>query len=295
MRLYELTEQWDNVFYMMEDGETDEQVIFDTLEAIEGEIEYKADNYAKIILNLQASVKALKAEEERLYQRRKSTENHIQRLKNMLQANLEHIGKTKFKTDLFNFSISKNGGKQPLSNENGLQVYLISDPGIDQSAASMSVEAGSWQDSEEYPGTAHFLEHMLFMGNAAYPDESEYMQYIQDNGGLVNAFTASDRTVYMFSINNDAYEGALDRFSHFFIDPLFNPSCIQRELQAVDQENSKNIENDNWREYMVFKETGNPKHPNRKFSTGNAKTLSGIPQEALKNWYQTTTALTQCT
>lgn len=171
--------------------------------------------------------------------------------------------------------------------ENGLQVYLISDPGIDQSAASMSVEAGSWQDSEEYPGTAHFLEHMLFMGNAAYPDESEYMQYIQDNGGLVNAFTASDRTVYMFSINNDAYEGALDRFSHFFIDPLFNPSCIQRELQAVDQENSKNIENDNWREYMVFKETGNPKHPNRKFSTGNAKTLSGIPQEALKNWYQT--------
>ena len=34
MRLYELTEQWDTVFNMMEDGETDEQVIFDTLEAI---------------------------------------------------------------------------------------------------------------------------------------------------------------------------------------------------------------------------------------------------------------------
>ena len=55
MRLYELTEQWDTVFNMMEDGETDEQVIFDTLEAIEGEIEYKADNYAKIIRNLQAN------------------------------------------------------------------------------------------------------------------------------------------------------------------------------------------------------------------------------------------------
>ena len=44
MRLYELTEQWDTVFNMMEDGETDEQVIFDTLEAIEGEIEYKANS-----------------------------------------------------------------------------------------------------------------------------------------------------------------------------------------------------------------------------------------------------------
>lgn len=115
MRLYELTEQWDAVFNMMEDGETDEQVIFDTLESIEGEIEDKADNYAKIIRNLQANADALKAEEERLYRRRKSAENHIQKLKDTLQANLEFIGKTKFKTDLFSFSVSKNGGKQPLS------------------------------------------------------------------------------------------------------------------------------------------------------------------------------------
>ena len=132
MRLYELAEQWDAVFNMMEDGETDEQVIFDTLESIEGEIEDKADNYAKMIRNLQANVDVLKAEEERLYQRRKSTENHIQRLKDNLQANLEFIGKTKFKTDLFSFSVAKNGGKQPLSITDNLDEipgkYLIPQP-----------------------------------------------------------------------------------------------------------------------------------------------------------------------
>ena len=132
MKLYELTEQWDAVFNMMEDGETDEQVIFDTLESIEGEIEDKADNYARMIRNLQASVDVLKAEEERLYYRRKSTENHIQRLKDNLQANLEFIGKTKFKTDLFSFSVAKNGGKQPLSITDNLDEipgkYLIPQP-----------------------------------------------------------------------------------------------------------------------------------------------------------------------
>lgn len=132
MRLYELTEQWDTVFNMMEDGETDDQVIFDTLESIEGEIEDKADNYARMIRNLQASVDVLKAEEERLYQRRKSTENHIQRLKDNLQANLEFIGKTKFKTNLFSFSVAKNGGKQPLSITDNLDEipgkYLIPQP-----------------------------------------------------------------------------------------------------------------------------------------------------------------------
>lgn len=170
--------------------------------------------------------------------------------------------------------------------ENGLEVYLVSDPGSDQSAAALAVEAGSWMDPKEYPGMAHFLEHMLFMGTGAYPKEFEYMQYIHDNGGTVNAYTATDRTVYIFSINNEAFEGALDRFSHFFIDPLFSPSCIGRELHAVDQEHAKNIEHDGWRQYMVFKETGNPAHPNNAFSTGNAKTLSGIPQTALKDWYQ---------
>jgi insulysin len=173
---------------------------------------------------------------------------------------------------------------------NGLEAYLISDPKADQSAAALSVEAGSWNDPKEYPkeypGMAHFLEHMLFMGTATYPKEFEYMQYITDHGGVVNASTWPDHTVYMFSINNEAFSEALDRFSHFFIDPLFSPSCIDRELHAVDQEHAKNIENDEWRNYMIFKETGNPLHPNASFSTGNAKTLSGIPQKALKEWYK---------
>ncbi|MEN9343871.1 MAG: hypothetical protein RLZZ453_658 [Chlamydiota bacterium] len=169
---------------------------------------------------------------------------------------------------------------------NGVRVYLISDPGIDQSAAAVAVEVGSWNDPKEYPGTAHFLEHMLFMGTKAYPNENEYFQFIQDRGGAVNAFTASDRTVYMLSVNNDAFEEALDRFSHFFIDPLLSTNCINRELNAVDQEHAKNIEHDGWREWMVLKETANPSHPFHGFSTGNAKTLSGIPSSVLKAWYE---------
>ncbi|MES2345584.1 MAG: insulinase family protein [Chlamydiota bacterium] len=170
--------------------------------------------------------------------------------------------------------------------DNGLEAYLISDPGLDQSAAALSVRAGSWNDPEEYPGMAHFCEHLLFMGNAAYPKEFEYMQFIADHGGTVNAATYSDHTTYYFSINNEAYFNALDRFSHFFIDPLFARSGIDRELHAVDQEHAKNIEHDGWRQYMVFKETANVAHPIVKFSTGNAKTLSGIPTDVVKQWYK---------
>lgn len=113
--IYELTDAYSTVEAMMYDGETDEQVILDTLQSIDGEIEDKADNYAKLIKNLQSDAEALKAEEERLYQRRKSLENRERLLKSTLQANLEFIGKTKFKTALFTYTVAVNGGKAPLS------------------------------------------------------------------------------------------------------------------------------------------------------------------------------------
>lgn len=171
--------------------------------------------------------------------------------------------------------------------DNGLEAYLISDPETEESAATLAVEAGSWDDPEEYPGTAHFLEHMLFMGTKAYPEERGYWQYIQDNGGKLNAYTATNHTAYHFSIKNTAFEGAYDRFSHFFVDPLLSPSGIDRELHAVDQEHAKNVENDAWRRQMILKETANPNHPLSKFDSGNANTLAGIPQESLKKWYET--------
>ncbi|MBS0626124.1 MAG: insulinase family protein [Verrucomicrobia bacterium] len=169
---------------------------------------------------------------------------------------------------------------------NGLEALIVSDPQADQSSAAIAVEAGSWQDPQEYPGMAHFCEHMVFMGSHTYPSENEFSKLVSDYNGQTNAFTSSDRTVYMFASQTEGFLTILDRFSHFFIDPLFNPSGISRELHAVDQEFAKNLEHDGWREHMIFKELGNPHHPNSGFNIGNSETLKGIPQSALKAWHQ---------
>ncbi len=170
--------------------------------------------------------------------------------------------------------------------DNGLELLLISDPRAENSAAAVSVGAGSWNDPAEFPGMAHFCEHMLFMGTQKYPDENEFMAKVSDQGGKTNAMTASDRTIYMFSSHPEGFPSLLDRFAHFFIDPLFKPSNISRELHAVDQEFAKNVENDGWRLSMILKETGNPVHPNRMFNCGNSETLSHIPQSALQKWHK---------
>lgn len=170
--------------------------------------------------------------------------------------------------------------------KNGIEVYIISDPNAVKSAAALAVHSGSWDDPPEYPGMAHFCEHMLFMGSTKYPDENGFFKAVLDGGGTANAYTAPDRTVYMFSSNHDPFDSVLDIFAQFFISPLLRKECVKRELLAVDQEHAKNIENDNWREWFIFKETGNQNHPNAKFSTGTKETLSVIPIETLRNWYR---------
>lgn len=169
---------------------------------------------------------------------------------------------------------------------NNLEAWIISDPLAEQSAGALLVNIGSWQDPVEYPGTAHFLEHMLFLGTKKYPIEDEFMSFISQGGGQTNAYTFTDRTVYAFSICHEKFLHAVDRFAQFFIDPLFNPSGLQREIHAINQENDKNLENDLWRGWMIFKETGNSKHPNHLFSTGNKNTLANIPRQIVKAWHR---------
>ena len=134
--LYELTSEFRQVLDMAEDTDIDPQVIADTLEGIEGEIEYKADGYAKVIRQLEADSAALKAEEERMAKRRKSIDANIARMKQSLQMAMQTTGKTKFKTDLFSFGIRKNPASVIIDNSDMIpEEYLIQqEPKINKAA-----------------------------------------------------------------------------------------------------------------------------------------------------------------
>lgn len=77
MTLYELTSDYMELLTMLEDPDADEEVIADTLEGLAGDIEAKADGYARVMRQMDADAVAIKAEEERLANRRRSLENRL--------------------------------------------------------------------------------------------------------------------------------------------------------------------------------------------------------------------------
>jgi len=124
---------------------------------------------------------------------------------------------------------------------------------------------------------------MLFLGTKKYPDAGEYQAFISNNGGSHNAYTSGQHTNYFFDINPDKLDLALDRFSQFFIEPLFDEFYVERERNAVYSEYQAGLNDDFRRSYDVYRSVINPQHPAAKFSVGNLQTLADRPGKSVRS------------
>ena len=98
MKLYEIANDYLALMQAIENDEIPEEAISDTLEAVKGELEVKADNIGCLLKNIEADINAIKAEEERLAERRKTKAKAYDRLKQYLSDALLGVGIDKVET-----------------------------------------------------------------------------------------------------------------------------------------------------------------------------------------------------
>lgn len=115
MRLYEITGEMLALQELLENPLDDEDVLKDTLEAVQGEYEFKLESYCKVIKNLEADIVGIKAEVDRLSGKRKVLENNIDRLKKAMFDSMKATNTPKVKGQLFTVAIQKNGGVIPIN------------------------------------------------------------------------------------------------------------------------------------------------------------------------------------
>ena len=105
MKLYELTGMYLQLMNMMDDPDIDPDLIRDSMEYLDGEIEDKADNIGMLIRNFEASYDAVDKEIKRLQKKKKSWERNIANLKDYLKRSMTAMDKENVRTDKFTFSI----------------------------------------------------------------------------------------------------------------------------------------------------------------------------------------------
>ncbi len=114
MTLYEISEEYQRLYEMLEDIDADDEAVTDTIDSLNGEFEDKADNYGIVIQQMGIDADAIDKEIARLTEKKKHINNSIDRMKACLKNAMELTGNTKFKTEHFSFNIAKNGGKLPI-------------------------------------------------------------------------------------------------------------------------------------------------------------------------------------
>ncbi len=111
------------------------------------------------------------------------------------------------------------------------------------------------------------------MGSKKYPNENEFDQFIKRSAGFDNAETDCEETFFYFEVAEKYLDGALDRFSNLFKEPLLLKECMTREREAVESEFQSSKQKNEVRREQLLSSFGNVNHPISIFTWGNLKTL----------------------
>ncbi|MFL1524036.1 pyrroloquinoline quinone biosynthesis protein PqqF [Pseudomonas sp. O230] len=172
---------------------------------------------------------------------------------------------------------------------NGLRVTLRHAPNLKRCAAALRVAAGSHDVPLAWPGLAHFLEHLLFLGTERFPAEQGLMAYVQGHGGQVNARTSERTTDFFFELPPQAFSGGLERLSDMLAHPRMNLDDQLREREVLHAEFVAWSQDATAQQQLALFDGLSPTHPLRGFHAGNRDSLPVAQaefQQALKDFHQ---------
>ena len=172
---------------------------------------------------------------------------------------------------------------------NGLRVTLRHVPGLKRSAAALRVAAGSHDVPLAWPGLAHFLEHLLFLGTERFPADQGLMAYVQTHGGQVNASTRERTTDFFFELPPTSFSAGLERLSDMLAHPRMNPDDQLREREVLHAEFIAWSQDAVAQQQFALSDGLSAAHPLRGFHAGNRDSLPVSQadfQQALRDFHQ---------
>jgi len=162
--------------------------------------------------------------------------------------------------------------------DTNVDFMIVTDPQVSKAAVGIGVSAGSWDNPTSLPGLAHFLEHLVFLGSERYDFASNWGEFIGKYGGMDNAYTDREKTVYYTELEHDGLFEVIDRMSAAVQRPTLLEDTL-KEVNAVDSEHTKNLQNPIWRMARVTGLLYDPDGYSGRWGTGNEYTLKTKPEE----------------
>ncbi|MDX9715129.1 MAG: pitrilysin family protein [Dissulfurispiraceae bacterium] len=168
---------------------------------------------------------------------------------------------------------------------NGLRIIIIEDHKSPLATFQIWYKVGSRNEPEGKKGISHLLEHMMFKGTKKYGPK-EFSNIIQRNGGMDNAFTSKDYTVYYQNMSSDRLYLSVELESDRMKNLLLDPKELESERNVVLEERRQRYENDP--QALIYEDvisTAFKAHSYRDPVIGWPSTIRAITKEDLSDYY----------
>jgi zinc protease len=119
--------------------------------------------------------------------------------------------------------------------DNGLKVVLVEDHAAPVVALNVWVRVGSADEHADEAGMAHVFEHMLFKGTERRA-VGEIARTVEAAGGMINAFTSFDMTVYHITMASRDVATGIDVLADAVRFSTFDPDELAKETEVVVEE-----------------------------------------------------------
>ena len=119
--------------------------------------------------------------------------------------------------------------------DNGIPVLMENIDSVSTVSLGIFVKTGSRNEYPDESGVSHFIEHMMFKGTKNR-SAKEISELIDNEGGLINAYTSRDTTAYYIQMLSSKIDTGIDVLSDMFLNSTFTQENLDKERNVIIEE-----------------------------------------------------------
>jgi predicted Zn-dependent peptidase len=173
---------------------------------------------------------------------------------------------------------------QKITLDNGLRLVTAAMPHTRSVSISFFIGAGSRYEDDNHAGISHFIEHLCFKGTPRHPTSTDICTVIEGVGGMLNAGTDKELTIYWCKIAQPHFPSALDVMADILLNSKFDPAEIEKERQVIIEEINMSLDSPAQRVSMLIDELMWPGHPLGRDIAGSKESVAAISRDMMLDY-----------
>ncbi|MBC8074886.1 MAG: insulinase family protein [Chloroflexales bacterium] len=163
----------------------------------------------------------------------------------------------------------------------GLRILAESLPHTHSVSLGYFTGVGARHERPELSGVAHFIEHMCFKGTERLPSARAISEAIEGVGGIMNAATAYESTVYWAKVADIHFDRALEVLTDLLVRPLFDAREVEKERKVIIEEIRGTQDSPSEWVHNLLQESLWGQQPLGRDIAGSIETVGALSREAI--------------